>query len=302
MWHMVASALGVSIIMTLRPPSTGWPSFSQFWDYKYLLFLNSTCSTLNIALNNVSLTLISLFLNQVIKATAPAMTIPLSACIEGKRYGWGVILSVVVLVAGTILAVPTSNSNGVATNGAGVLLVGISAFAASLKSVVMSVAMRGTAERPKLAPTAVMFYDCGLAFFMMLIYWLASDERAASISYLGAHAGWGLGIIAAGASMAFCFNLSNYYFILSTSALTSAVTSNGVKIVILVVSAITDKVSSAQNICGIVLTSLAIISYTYFSYQAKKRPPAPLWPPLAKAAPPAEISKPLAGEATPLKR
>ena len=230
MCTMVTSALGVSLLMWFVPPATGWPSWAQFWDYKLLLVLNSTCTTLNLTMNNASLTLISLFLNQVIKATAPAITVPLSALVEGKRYGWGVILSVALIVTGTILAVPQNGHGGVQTSGAGVVLVIISTLSASTKSIVMSVAMRGSAERPKLGPTAVMFYDCCVAFFFMLVYWLASNERERTIDYLGQHAGWGIGIILGGGAMAFCFNVSTYYFVLSTSALTSAVGSNGVKV------------------------------------------------------------------------
>ena len=72
MWHMLASVLGATVIMTfVAKPKLGFPCWSQFWVYKWGLILISTCTALNIGMNNISLTLISLFLNQVIKATGP---------------------------------------------------------------------------------------------------------------------------------------------------------------------------------------------------------------------------------------
>ena len=107
MWHMVASVLGASVIMKLRPPDTGFPTFKLFWEYKWQLIPIAICTATNIGCNNVSLSLVSLFLNQVIKATGPLPTMLFSVMLEGKRYGWGMILSCGAIVAGTILAVPS---------------------------------------------------------------------------------------------------------------------------------------------------------------------------------------------------
>ena len=93
--------------------------------------------------------------------------------------------------------------------------------------------MAGTDELPKLHPTVVLFYDTGLSFCIMFVYWVCSYERANSVSYMGSHAGMGLLIIAIGSSMAFIFNLANYYFVRLTSALTSGIGANAVKILLL---------------------------------------------------------------------
>lgn len=310
MFHMVASCLGTTVIMCFRPPETGYPNARQFWVYKYVLILNSACSTLNISLNNVSLTLISLFLNQVIKATAPAPTLVLSAIIEGKRFTWPVIISTALIITGTVLAVPMSSDSG--TKLSGIIAAITSTFAASLKTVVMSVIMRGTAERPRLSPTAVMWYDFLLAFLMMLVYWLASAERVGSIDYIKEHPSWAVGIILGGSSMAFAFNVSNYMFVLTTSALTVVVTSNGVKVILLVISAIQDHLGSAREWSGVALTACSIIAYAFFTYRAKGKPVPPLWPPFAKAPDPEagkggeidadELRKAMVSESTPLKK
>lgn len=55
----------------------------------------------------------------------------------------------------------------------------------------------------------------------MLLYWLLSPEREASVTYLeDPHTTLiGFVIIVCGASMAFGFNLAVYYFVMYTSAL-----------------------------------------------------------------------------------
>ena len=300
MFHMIASVLGVSLIMCIKPPETGWPSVQQFWQYRYALFLNSACSTLNIALNNVSLTLISLFLNQVIKATGPAPTMLFSVLFQGKKYGWPMIISCALIIAGTIIAVPMQSTPGQTTQLSGVIFVITSTLAASLKGVVMAIVMKGTDERPKLSPTAVLWYDCFLAFWMMVIYWLVSAERADSIAYFGLHPGWAVCIILGGSSMAFGFNLSNYFFILSTSPLTVTVCSNGVKVIVLIISAIQDSLSSVQQWCGVSLTACSIVMYAFFSHQARGKQPNPLWPPFAKHTAD-DVEAKAIGETTPLK-
>ena len=84
-------------------------------------------------------------------------------------------------------------------------------------------------------------------------------------------AGVGVGIIFAGSAMAFMFNIATYYFIMTTSALTSTIGSNGVKILLLIITAITDKISDALTICGIVIVILSIAAYAYFAMDEKKQ-------------------------------
>jgi len=274
MWHMVASVLGASVILLfVMKPETGFPSFKQFWDYKFALVVIAACTSLNIGCNNVSLTMVSLFLNQVIKATGPMPTMLFSVLFDGKKYGWGMILSCVAIVGATILAVPTSSS-GPSTSGAGVIVCIISTLAASLKPVVMSIVMKGSVERPKLPATVVLFYDTFISFWFMLIYWLASAERTAVIHYIGnGNGAIAVGLIIAGASMAFMFNLCNYFFVMLTSALTTTVAANGVKVVNIVISAITTGISATRNWIGVALVCLALVVYAYFSYAAKGKPP-----------------------------
>jgi len=292
MWHMVASVLGCTVIMCFRRPETGWPSLSQLIAYFPSLLAIAICTTANIGCNNASLTLVSLFLNQVIKAIGPLPTMIFAAIFQGKRYSWPIICCTGVIVGGTILAVPMSSKQS--TSFTGVIVVVISMLAASLKPVIMSIVMKGTAEHPKLPSTVVLFYDTFLSFWMMLVYWLASAERERSVTYIGERPGTAIGLILGGASMAFGFNLSNYVFCQVTDPVTLSVASNGVKVVNLVISAIIDNLSDPRNWTGVSIVCVAIFTYAYLNFQAAAKAKA-------QADATKEIEKGLMNEGTPLK-
>ena len=173
MWHMLASSCFSLLIIgcVTRAPGQKLPSWAEFWSYRYGLVPIALSTTINIECNNMSLMYISLFLNQIIKAVGPVPTMAFSYLLERKRYHWTLLVSVVGLVAGCILAVP-SKSGGPSTSGGGLVLALVSLVAASLKPVVMALAMKDTPERPKLAPTSVLFYDTSLSFWLMLLWWL----------------------------------------------------------------------------------------------------------------------------------
>ena len=66
---------------------------------------------------------------------------------------------------------------------------------------------------------ALVFYDSGISFFAMFIYWLAvASERTGSVQFLGDHPLQGLGIILAGSTTAFAYNITLFYFTLLASA------------------------------------------------------------------------------------
>ncbi len=265
-WHMLVSAIASMVLMlTVVPPAGGLPTFRKFWEQRYALGTIGLCTVLNVGLNNWSLTLVSLFVNQVIKATAPLPTTALSYFIAKKTYTWQVVLSCAALVAGSILANAhsmTAVNPEERTSVVGVVLCLISLACNALKPVISMVMMAGTGDQAKLEPMTLLFYDSCIAMLLLIIFWLAdAPERAASVAYMGREPGTAIGIIAAGATMAFCFNISVYYFVKFTSALTSTVGSNGVKIIIIIISAIQAHEYSATSWVGITMVVLSIVAY-----------------------------------------
>ena len=43
------------LMMKIKPPKSGWPTFSQGWEYRWVIVPIATCHVLNIGLNNASL-------------------------------------------------------------------------------------------------------------------------------------------------------------------------------------------------------------------------------------------------------
>lgn len=338
MWHMLASALAALVMqLTCQKPKTGspYPTLQQLWDYKYQLIPISTLTVLNNGCNNLSLGLVALFINQVIKACGPAPTALFEFIFMGKtcaaparacpartharrcfwpahlsrnhissypptpsdarcaaprdpppppliRYNLAIYGSVGLIVCGSILANYSSMSNGGSTQLMGVVWVCVSLFAASLRPVlqrllVSSDKARGsTHDRPPLTVPQALFWDCGIAFFGMMAVWLLSNEREPSVDYLTSHTPnpqsglLAVACIVFSSFLAFIFNFATYYFILFTSALTSTIGSNGVKIFLILVTMITDNMIDLPSVCGVVLVVLSICLYTYFQHQFKQ--------------------------------
>merc|ERR1719217_995868 len=181
---------------------------------------------------------VSLFVNQVIKASQPMPTVVFEMIIAKKTFGWAIIASTVMVCVGAGLApyYQIVHDHKPSTT-LGIVAVTIATLVTALKPVLAMVMMAGSDSKPKLSPTLVMFYDASLSFVFMASYWLVSPERHPSIMYLAntpnrTEEPWlegydttsvGIEIIAIGSAMAFTFNLSTYYYVMLTSALTSTI-------------------------------------------------------------------------------
>jgi hypothetical protein len=279
MFHMAASSIAAVVLQyTCAPPKDGSrPSFAQFWKYKVQLIPIAVFTVLNTAFNNWSLVLVALFVNQVIKACAPAVTAILEYAFLGKVSLVAIYISVFFICLGAAVS-QLGDTSGDSTT-LGIIVCLISLFAASAKGVIQKMIMQGTPDLKPLEPTQAIVWDGAIACCIMFVVWVLSDERDASIAYLSGvannpNSGWlGLGIITFGSTLAFIFNIANYYFIHYTSALTMTIGSNGVKVFLLVVSAITDGMTSIPSITGIAIVVCSICGYAYFSFTAKKPPP-----------------------------
>lgn len=271
MWHMVVSALGALLLMACvaRPP-TGLPSARQFWEYKHIVVTLALLTTISLGLNNISLTLVSLFINQTIKSCSPLGTAVFSFLIAKQRYSLVIVASVVALCVGAVLA--NQNQPAAGSTTAGIIMVIISALCASLKPVIQMIVMVDTPTRPKLPPLLLLFYDASISSSMMLVYWLCTYERQGSVDFMRGEYPRGIlvasGIVAAGSAMAFVFNISTYFFIRETSALTSSVVSNGLKVLLLLLTALQAQVSSPLSWAGISIVAAALIVYAAASFES----------------------------------
>ena len=202
-WHMVASSIGCAIILSTRLPPPSLEELKSCWKGVLPLAL---CTSVNIACNNASLALVSLFVNQVIKGTTPLITVPASMMLEKKRYPWYVIASVVVLVGGAVLSLDWSGGGDTPNQLLGIMLIVIAAFATALKPVCAAVMMTGES---KMSPVRLVFYDTLLSLPIMIAATLIfPGETARAVTYLRAKPGTAAFVICLGSLTAFSYNLS----------------------------------------------------------------------------------------------
>ena len=289
-WHMVASSIGCAIILRLRglPP----PSLEELKScWKGVLPL-ALCTSVNIACNNASLALVSLFVNQVIKGTTPLITVPASMVLEKKRYPWYVIASVVVLVSGAVLSLDWSGGGDTPNQLLGIMLIVIAAFATALKPVWAAVMMTGES---KMSPVRLVFYDTLLSLPIMIAATLIfPGETARAVTYLRAKPGTAAFVICLGSLAAFSYNLSICappaprparaaaarsasrpltaapprrraadFFTKMASALTLAVVGQACKIALMASAAIVAHVTNPLQWTGVGVVCLGVIVYSY---------------------------------------
>lgn len=118
---------------------------------------------------------------------------------------------------------------------------------------------------------------------------ICSSERALSLAYLanapvnapflaGTNATLvGLGIILGGSMMAFCFNLSVYYYLMLTSALTSTIGSMSLKVVLILAAAMQDHVNDPISWVGIALATSAMAVYAWISLSEEEATKVESW-------------------------
>ena len=282
MFHMLLSASAAMLLIqtSARAPieqTTGLPSLQQLWENKLLVISVATCTVLNNFFNLLSLTMVSLFVNQTIKAMMPFLLIIFSFLLAKKSYALSIIATVVAMVIGSVMSNWVQLSKGSHADVMGVTVCLVSLGASALRPVMASIVMTGSDGRPRLHPTSLLFYDCALSCCGFIVLWLCTAERHESLAYLGAngmHRTIGLIIIFGGAAIAFVFNLAQFYFIQLTSALTSAFGANSVKIFMIILSAGLAGVSDPTSWAGVSIVVAAILTYMWLRLRTPPAPPA----------------------------
>ena len=240
MFHMVASAIACALLLNCcgAAKEGAAPSFALLWEYKWQILPISICTVLGTALNNWSLTLVALFVNQVIKSCVPAVTCAFEFVWLRKIVSWKIYLLVLCICGGSVLT-QVDNFDGASSTIVGIVVCAIAICAASARGVLQKAITSGTPGVEPLQPLVVLMWDASFSAVILFFIWVFSDERGRSIDYLlgrTANELSGLlaaGIISFGSALAFTHNIANYYYIMWTSALTMAIGGNGIKIFLL---------------------------------------------------------------------
>ena len=116
---------------------------------------------------------ISLTLNQIFKATTPLPTMVLGYFIERRRYVWPMVLTVLILLAGAVLAVPFDSPDATPY---GLVLVCISTLSTAACISCKARLMSHSGENG-LTPVVLLFYSSSASVPVLLIWFLAISER-----------------------------------------------------------------------------------------------------------------------------
>lgn len=177
--------------------------------------------TLNIAISNVSLALVSVPFHQVMRSTCPVVTILIYRLVYSRTYSTQTYISMIPLIFGVGLATFGDYYFSVA----GFLLTLLGVFLASVKTVATNRLMTGSL---KLSAMEVLFRMSPLAAIQCLFYAAGSGEltkvrEAASEGIFTTGLLFSIGL---NASMAFGLNLVSFQANKVAGALTMSVCGN----------------------------------------------------------------------------
>ncbi|KAI9189053.1 hypothetical protein H9P43_000480 [Blastocladiella emersonii ATCC 22665] len=222
------------------------------------MVLFSLLYSINIAISNVSLNMVSVPVHQVVRATSPVFTIALGWVLLKKRYSRLIILAQLPIVFGVALA--TAGDYSFTQFGLAMTFLGT--VLASLKGIVTNVVLVGPL---KLHPLDLLYRMSALSFVQTLLYSRMAGEHERLGAYLSATMSPGIvASLAANGAIAFFLNYVSFTANKKTGALTICVAAN-VKQVLSVLIAISmfHLEISTVNGMGIVITLLGGALYSF---------------------------------------
>ncbi|KAJ3173434.1 UAA transporter [Geranomyces variabilis] len=268
---------------------------------KYVMAAFSVLYTVNIAISNVSLNLVTVPFHQVVRSTVPLFTIFLSTLCLSKHYSHAIYLSLLPIVFGVVLAT-TADYNYTLL---GLLLTLLGTMLAAVKTIVTNIVQVGEL---RLHPLDLLLRMSPLACVQTVLWAVATGEAREVVAWLmmatmsghndnagnamaaaapnggggmassgrhhpagGNHAGWvtALALLVNGA-LAFGLNVASFVANRRTSALTMCVAGNVKQVLSIILSvAIFQLHITTTNAGGILITLLGGIYYTYVDYREK---------------------------------
>ncbi|KAK9463377.1 triose-phosphate transporter family-domain-containing protein [Lipomyces oligophaga] len=215
----------------------------------FTLFLFSLLYTINIAISNVSLNLVTVPFHQIVRAMTPLFTVIIYVIAFRKVYSTMTYVSLIPVVAGV----------GFATAGdyyftpMGFILTLLGAFLAALKTVATNRVQTG---RLKLSPLELLFRMSPLACAQCLIYAFLTGELTALKEYWSSSmTGDMMFKLAMNGAIAFGLNVVSFTANKKTGALTMTVAANVKQILTIVLAIIFFHLAvTPMNALGIILT------------------------------------------------
>ncbi|KAK6342773.1 UAA transporter [Orbilia javanica] len=242
-------------------------TFTRLSEYEnIIMLLFSGLYTINIAISNVSLNLVTVPFHQVVRAMTPFFTVIIFVVCFRKTYGYMTYISLIPVVAGV----------GFATAGdyyftpLGFFLTLLGAFLAALKTVVTNKVQTG---RLRLTAFELLARMSPLAFLQTLLYSYYTGEMArARVWFFTSYDNQKAMILLLNGAIAFALNVISFTANKKTGALTMTVAANVKQILTIVISfAFYDLRVTWLNSIGIILTLIGGAWYAKVELEAKQR-------------------------------
>lgn len=260
--HTLFSGLGCfALVCTgfFKPSSLGK-------EENIVMLMFSFLYTINIAISNVSLNMVSVPFHQVVRATTPIFAIILNISLWRQSYSMMTYLSLIPVIAGVGFATMGDYSYTMA----GLYLTFFGTFLAALKTVVTN---RVQVGKLKLHPLELILRMSPLAFIQCMLYAGFSGEASLVVEWAQAKLNFqSFNILCLNGIIAFFLNVVSFTANKKTSALTMTVAANVKQVLSIVIAVMVFNLTiTALNAWGIFLTILGGAIYGYVEYDEKKR-------------------------------
>ncbi|KAG0173632.1 UAA transporter [Apophysomyces sp. BC1034] len=231
-----------------------------------VMILFSVLYTINIAISNVSLNLVTVPFHQVVRAMTPVFTIMLSVMFLKKSYPGMIYISLLPVVFGVGFAT-FGDYNYTAM---GFFLTVLGTVLAALKTVVTN---RVQVGRLKLHPLDLLLRMSPLAFVQTMVYSYISGEMAQVQEFCRTSFTWSLFFaLLVNGILAFFLNVVSFTANKKTSALTMTVAGNVKQVLSIVLAVIIFNLHITwTNAAGIMLTLAGGGWYTHVEMQQKNK-------------------------------
>lgn len=231
----------------------------------------STLYTINIAVSNLSLHLVTVPFHQVVRAMTPLFTIVLSALFFRKRYSRNTYLSLLPVVAGVVFA----TYGDYYFTAWGLILTLIGTALAAVKTLVTNKVQVG---RLKLHPLDLLIRMSPLAFMQCVLWGWYSGELEKVRVYGATQMTRSKAIaLAVNGVIAFGLNVVSFTANKKTSALTMTVAANVKQVLTIILAVMIFNLTlNGTNIFGIILTLFGGAVYGYTEFTEKSKGVAPI--------------------------
>ncbi|KAL1914528.1 uncharacterized protein VTP21DRAFT_8242 [Calcarisporiella thermophila] len=234
-----------------------------------VMLLFSVLYTINIAISNVSLNLVTVPFHQVVRAMTPLFTIILSVFFLQKHYSIMVYISLIPVVLGVAFATFGDYNY----TPMGFVLTVLGGVLAALKTVVTN---RVQVGRLKLHPLDLLLRMSPLAFLQTMIYAYVTGEMAElrEFSRAGGMSTTLVLALLANGVIAFFLNIVSFTANKRTSALTMTVAGNVKQVLTIVIAVVIFHINiTFMNAIGILLTLVGGAWYTKIELAEKQGKP-----------------------------